>query len=216
MVSLLDLVLPPACAACGRAGAIVCGGCIGSAREPDAGAFVVADAAVVVGDALTLAVGALTFEGAVRRALGRLKYAGARRVAEPLAVATGPAFARLIAVSGRRAVVVPVPVHPARQRERGYNQAHLLAAALARGHGLAIAQVLERRQATERQHRLDRAARLRNLRDAISVRPGVEVPRVAVLVDDILTTSATLEACASVLLGAGAGSVYGFAIAREV
>ena len=76
--------------------------------------------------------------------------------------------------------------------------------------------LLERRQATERQHRLDRAARLRNLRDAIAVRPGIELPATVIVVDDIVTTSATLEACASVLRAAGADEVYGFAVAREV
>jgi ComF family protein len=112
--------------------------------------------------------------------------------------------------------MVPVPVHPARERQRGYNQARLVADALARPRGMRVMELLERRQATERQHRLDRAARLRNLRDAISVRPGPVVPATIVVVDDILTTSATLEACASVLLAGGARSVYGFAIAREV
>ena len=215
MALLLDFVLPPACAACGRAGAVLCGACMRSGQAPETGDFVVADAGVVVGDALTLAVGAFVYEGAVRRALGRLKYGGARRVAGPLANLAAPAFSRLVAVASPSAVV-PVPVHPGRERERGYNQALLLAAALARGHGLPCAQLLERRQATERQHRLDRAARLHNLRDAISVRSGTSVPPVVIVVDDILTTSATLEACASVLLAGGAATVCGFAIALEV
>jgi competence protein ComFC len=215
MASLLDLVLSPACAACGRAGAVLCGACMRSAQSPQTGNFVVADAGVVVGDALTLAVGAFVYEGAVRRALGRLKYGGARRVAGPLATLAAPAFSRLLAAASPSAVV-PVPVHLGRERERGYNQALLLATLLARDHGLPCRQLLERRQATERQHRLDRAARLHNLRDAISVRTGTSIPSVVVVVDDILTTSATLEACASVLLAGGAATVCGFAIAREV
>ena len=214
-MSLLDLVLPPACASCGRAGAVLCEGCVSSLDPPDPGAFVVADAGVVLGEALSLAVGAFAYEGAVRRALGRLKYGGAARVAGPLAAAAHPAFDRLLRISGP-ASVVPVPVHPDRRRQRGYNQAELIAARLAADAGLPLTDALERGHATERQHRLDRAARLRNLRDAIAARPGATAPTVAIVVDDILTTSATLEACASALRAAGTTGVYGFTIAREV
>lgn len=215
MSFLLDLVLPPACAACGRTGAVLCDRCTVGLAAPDDGAFVVADAGVVVGDTLLLAIGAFAYQGPLRRALGRLKYAGAARVARPLAAAATPTFARLTDISGP-ATVVPVPIHPARQRQRGYNQARLLASALAERQRLKVGEPLMRAQATERQHRLDRVARLRNLRDAISMRPGAAVPRVAIIVDDILTTSATLEACASVLVAAGTETAYGFAIAREV
>ena len=73
-----------------------------------------------------------------------------------------------------------------------------------------------RQRATSQQHRLDRAARLRNLRDAFAVLADARPPPVAILVDDILTTSATLEACAAVLRAAGTTRVLGFAVAREV
>ena len=81
---------------------------------------------------------------------------------------------------------------------------------------MPTAELLVRRRATTRQHRLDRAARLRNLRDAFGVRPDARAPPAVILVDDILTTSATLEACAAVLRDAGAAQVFGFAVAREV
>lgn len=218
MAALIDLLLPPACAACGRAGSILCDRCTAGLRSPDPGAFVVADAGVVIGDAALLAMGAFVHAGPMRAALSRLKYAGAARVCGPLAAAAAPAFRRLLAISGD-AALVPVPIHAARRRQRGYNQAELIARALARragGRGIRVVDALERRAATERQHRLDRAARLRNLRDAFRVRHGVAVPHAVIVVDDILTTAATIEACASVLSEAGAASVYGFALAREV
>ena len=214
--TVLDLILPPACAACGRAGAGVCRACVASFTPPKRGEFVTVDAGVALGDALTLGVGAFAFDGALRRALGRLKYAGAARTSEPLAAVASPAFRRLLAIAGPGACLVPVPLHAKRRRERGYNQAELLARALGRTTGVSVTDVLERREATERQHSLDRAARLRNLRGAIRVTRGAAVPRVPIVVDDILTTSATLEACAAVLRDAGAEIVYGFAIAREV
>ncbi len=73
---------------------------------------------------------------------------------------------------------------------------------------------LERTRQTTKQHRLNRSARLHNLRGAFEAVGSV--PTVVILVDDIITTTATLEACASVLCEAGAHDVYGFAVAREV
>ncbi len=216
-MALLDFVLPPACGACGRLGRLLCARCRAELRAPtaDADRFHAADAGVVLGDALRLGLAAFAYEGALRRALQRLKYAGAARMARPLSEAAAPALERLMRISGR-GVLVPVPLHVMRQRERGYNQAALLAEQLARLSGLATADLLLRRQATTRQHRLDRAARLRNLRGAFVMRDTGRPPPVVIVVDDILTTSATLEACASVLREAGVLHVYGFAIGREV
>jgi ComF family protein len=216
-MALLDVLLPPSCAGCSRYGSLLCDECRSSFRSasPAAVTFVQADPAVVIGESLTLALAAFRYEGAVRRALGRLKYGGAGRVAGPLAAAAAPALRRLLAVSGP-AILVPVPVHAARLRERGYNQAGLLCAHLSRAVGTPVCDCLVRERATTRQHGLDRAARLRNLRRAFALRPHARPPPVAVVVDDILTTSATLEACAGTLLAGGAQTVYGFAIAREI
>jgi ComF family protein len=170
---------------------------------------------MVVGDALLLAHAAFAHAGPMRRALQRLKYGGAARLAPSLARAAVPALRSLLAVTGP-AVLVPVPVHPARLRQRGYNQAALLARALADEARLPVANVLVRRRATTRQHGLTRAARLHNLRGAFAVEHGRRLPASVIVVDDILTTSATLEACAAVLRSAGVASVFGFAIAREV
>ena len=217
MRALLDLVLPPACAGCGRVGSTLCDRCVGSFRPPfrDEDRFVAADAGIALGTALRLGIAAFAYDGPLRRALAALKYMGASRVASPLAHAGAPALGRLLAVSGA-AVVVPVPIHIERRRVRGYNQAELIAAELGRSAELPMALVLERTRETTKQHRLDRAARLANLRDAFrttaTLAPGTSV----VIVDDIITTTATLEACASALRDAGATAVYGFAIAREV
>ena len=170
---------------------------------------------MVVGEALDLAVAAFAYEGTLRKALAALKYGSAARVARPLVERAAGRFGDLAALAGSP-VLVPVPIHPQRLRERGYNQAGLLAAGLARIARLPTADLLLRLRATTRQHRLDRAARLRNLRDAFAVKPDARAPPMVILVDDILTTSATLEACAAVLRDAGAAHVFGFAVAREV
>jgi ComF family protein len=217
MAMLLDLLLPPACSACGRSGALLCRACHAAFEAPSVleDRFVAPDAGIVIGDAVLIGIAAFSHGGPLRRALAALKYSGASRLAPTLAVAAAPALVRLLDVSGP-ATLVPVPVHRERLRVRGYNQAALIARKLA---GLAkqpFADVLERTRPTTKQHRLDRAGRLANLHGAFAVRAGASVPARVIVVDDIITTTATLETCATVLMEAGAREVYGFAVAREV
>ena len=214
-MSLLELLMPPACAGCGRTSALLCGACRDGFRRPSRpeDRFVAADAGIVIGDALALAVAAFAYEGPMRRGLAALKYSGASRLAPRLADACEPTLRTLLAISGP-ATLVPVPVHLERRRARGYNQAELIARQLGRRVGLPVSSCLARSRATTKQHRLDRAGRLRNLRDAFTV--DGPPPPTAIVIDDIITTAATLEACASVLRDAGTEVIYGFAVAREV
>lgn len=215
---VLELLLPPACAGCGRAGSLLCDRCVARLRPPfDArDRFVGSDAGVVVGDRLTVAIAAYAYEGPMRHALAALKYTGAAGLAPILARLAEPAMGRVLAIAGD-VTLVAVPVHRERRRERGYNQAEAIARALGSTTGVTTVDLLERVRPTTKQHRLDRAARLANMRDAFAVRASVPaLPRAVIVVDDIITTSATLEACASVLRSAGVEEVYGFAVAREV
>lgn len=216
-MGLFDLLMPGACAGCGRYGAVLCATCVESMRpaSADVDRFAASDPGVVVGDAMELAMAAFAHQGAMRRALQRLKYGGAGRLAAPLALAAAPSLGRLLTLAGD-AALVPVPVHAARRRQRGYNQAGLLAVELGRLVHLPVVDVLVRHRPTTRQHGLGRAARLHNLRGALGVAPNARAPAVAIVVDDILTTAATLEACAETLRRHGADRVFGFAVAREV
>ena len=213
---LMDLLLPPACAGCGRsAGTLLCDTCRSRLRAPsdERDRFVAPDAGLVVGERLVLAMAAYAYEGPMRRALAALKYGGASRVAPVLAGLAAPTLSRLRAISGE-AALVPVPVHAERLAARGYDQAALLARPLGRQTRLPVMPVLVRVRATTKQHRLDRGARLRNLRGAFAIRGPA--PPIAIIIDDIITTTATLESCAAVLNDAGCEAVYGLAIAREV
>src|SRR4029079_13584112 len=138
-MGLLDMLLPPACAGCGRFGQRVCRDCLASFRSAGApdDRFAAADPGTLVGDALELAVAAFVHAGMLRRALQRLKYGGSGRIAEPLGRAAAPALEALTRVSGPLPLI-PVPVHEARRRQRGYNQAALLASALGRETGLEV------------------------------------------------------------------------------
>ena len=116
--------------------------------------------------------------------------------------------------------VVPVPLHRIRLFARRYNQAALLAHAIARRHGIAVApDLLTRTRATPSQGGLNPAARVANVRGAIAVRKGrggAVADRRFVVVDDVMTTGATVSACARALLGAGAGAVDVLTLARVV
>jgi ComF family protein len=213
---LLDLALPPVCPGCGAEGEPVCVRCRAALQ---------ARAALPPGTPLGIADGpphpllqlewCAPFAGVTRRALHALKYAGERRLAGPLGEAVA---ARWRHAGAGGDLFVPLPVHEARRRERGYDQAELLAAAAAAGLGLPWEAALARTRATVPQYRLDRRRRATNVRDAFEVRAGW-TPRVAgrwvVLVDDVVTTGATLVAAAEALLDAGALAVSAVTVARE-
>jgi competence protein ComFC len=117
---------------------------------------------------------------------------------------------------GRRFdVIVPVPLHPARQRERGFNQASLLAELLSAQTSIPAKPVLERIRYTTTQTALDRSERMENLHNAFRLRKNADVRGLRVLlVDDVLTTGSTLNECARVLKRAGAFSVHAATAAR--
>lgn len=111
--------------------------------------------------------------------------------------------------------VVPVPLHPARQRERGFNQATLLAALLTRQIPAPVRLMLKRVRYTKTQTAFDRSERMENLRGAFRLRRKTDVRGLRVLlVDDVLTTGATLSECARVLKKAGAASIHAATAAR--
>jgi ComF family protein len=155
------------------------------------------------------------YEASLRTAIHELKYRGRRRLAGRLAEA-------LLAEPAPRAVLsdavvlVPVPLHPRRRRERGFNQSELIAQALGRLTRLPVAaSALVRRQDTPSQSGLSAAERRRNVASAFVVRRRPAIAgRVVVIVDDVLTTGATARACASALRAAGARSVRLLTIAR--
>jgi ComF family protein len=151
------------------------------------------------------------YDGALRAIVHALKYEGRRSLARPLGALMRR---RGVDVLDGAACVVPVPLHPSRRRERGFNQAGDLARQLA----LPVVAALARTRATSAQTGLPAAQRHRNVRDAFAVtRAGSALAGAAVvLVDDVSTTGATLEACARVLKQAGVKEVRALTAARVV
>jgi ComF family protein len=154
------------------------------------------------------------YEGALRVLVHELKYRGRRRVAVRLAetLASSSEVRRLVAGAH---VLVPVPLHPRRERERGFNQSELLARALAERCRIPVARALVRREDTPPQTGLSAAARRANVAAAFALRRRAAVAsRVVVLVDDVLTTGATARACARLIVDAGATEVRLLTAAR--
>jgi ComF family protein len=213
----LDLAFPATCAGCGREGEPLCAGC-GRALD----ARLELPGGVPIGLPADLPAPLLQIEwcapfgGPVRAALHQLKYAGERRLARPLGEAVARRWAR---VGEGATTVVPVPVHADRERQRGYDQAALIAEVAATNLGLPCVRALERARETVAQFELGREERSANVAGAFRIRDSQATAMIAgrwvLLVDDVVTTGATLAACGVALERAGAYAVSAVTVARE-
>ena len=200
-------MLPPICPVCGRStnSAAVCPSC---RRAPPA---INGIRSVVV------------LENGARQAIHQFKYGNRSSLAAPLASLMADYWGASPLPAD---LIVAVPLHVARQRERGYNQAHLLAHGLGQMVGLPLAtNTLRRTRPTRVQVGLDALERQVNVRDAFTCEARARARRSRLhletvegrqilLVDDVCTTGATLEACTVALRQAGAARVWGFTLAH--
>jgi len=152
------------------------------------------------------------FDGPLRHAIHALKYRRLASMADPL----GDALAAFWATADLPAdLVVPVPLHAARQRERGYNQAELLARRVGRAAGVTMrAHALKRTRETAVQMSLNAADRRANVSGAFFCEDSAVRGMAVLVIDDVCTTGSTLDACARALLEAGASVVRGLTLAR--
>ncbi len=163
------------------------------------------------GTALTSCTAVFEYGGQLAVALRRLKFSGRSDIARSLRPLLAPSFAQAAA---RCDLAVPIPLHRRRLRKRGYNQALQILAPLAKRQGLSVRRrQLRRIRATPAQSTLSRSGRIKNLRGAFAVRGSLNDASV-LLVDDVRTTGATLEAAAKALRRAGAREIHGFVVAR--
>jgi competence protein ComFC len=200
-------------AGCEKCGQPLATWSLGGEVAPDSSGSVLCPECRARGYAFDRARSYALYKGPLVRAIMLLKF----EHVEPL----GHWFAqRLIEVVARERIgadiVVPVPLHRQRQRERGYNQAELVAKPLARKLGLRYrAVLLTRTKPRPDKHILSFEERWESVRGAFATRSGSKVDNLSVLlVDDVMTTGATLDACSKALRGAGAKSVIGLTIAR--
>ena len=204
LVDLLGRVVSPArCAGCDadlRHGRAFCAACVSTlvrAGNPDPQKLAM-----------------FVYGGAIAEALRRFKFDERPDLASALLAGIHPHLADLSKAAVD--IVVPVPLHPARLVERGYNQAALLARPLSRRLGLpCLSRALRRPVATARQTDLSGPARAANVdRAFVAADPVRLAGRVVLLVDDVETTGSTLAACGRALLGGGARAVRTLVVAR--
>lgn len=220
----LDLLFPRRCVGCGRYGDLLCRNCAASLSralpprcprcwQPWAAGSV----CLSCQEEPPSFDGATTpyiYEGTARKALWALKYDGVSALAGPM----GHLMAEHWEQAGITVdVVVPVPLHPRRRRQRGYNQSALLAREVARRCGLPLAEEsLRRIRMTPPQMRTtDLAQRRHNVAGAFAAGSQQVKGQRVLLIDDVMTSGATLDACAKALRQGGARSVWGLTFARD-
>ena len=221
----LDFLFPPYCIGCGREGNYICDHC---SREL---AFISPPVCNLCGRPLLPdnrcpgCIGEQSpldgirapflFDGLVRHAIHELKYRNLRALVPALAVFLND-YLKENPLPGD--VLVPVPIHPKRLRERGYNQSSLLARELSRLSGLPLVDnCLVRTVYIAPQAKAASAAeRLRNISGAFACRNTYLYGKGIILIDDVSTSGATMNACAAALKSAGAAAVWGLALALEL
>lgn len=164
---------------------------------------------------------ATVYQGAVAKAMYRFKYLGRKSLSVPFGVLLSQAF-RCHADLGATVGLVPVPLFERQERLRGFNQADLLAQELGRHIGRPVLRLLEKMRKTVSQTTLDRAHRQTNVHEAFALDPVAQALRARLkgmpllLIDDVCTTTSTLQACASTLRKAGIGPISGLVLARDL
>lgn len=225
--ALLDLLFPPRCVACHRAGALVCAACAQAVlpvgpvicarcgRPQSQPVARCEQCQQVTADPLSRVRIAALHASPLREMIHAFKYEQQPELAALLArylvalMQTLPWSTTFPSVDG----VVPVPLYSARHQERGYNQAELLASAFCASVQLPLcAAWLVRQRSTPSQVGLTAVERRRNVEDAFIATHAVSGKRL-LLIDDLYTTGATMRACAQAALDAGAVAVYGLALA---
>lgn len=204
---VFDLLFPPVCVGCGTYGSLLCSKCRSSLISVG---HVDSDTGVIVSIHSIYA-----YDGAIRQAILQLKYNNVKALASPL----GRLMKRYIKSNPLPVdTLVPVPLHPRRLRQRGYNQSLLLARQLGRLTALPVVDgALARRKNTVPQVTTSNMhARQLNVSDAFICRGRRLAGRHVLLIDDVCTTGATLAACADAMKAAGAASVRALTLAREV
>jgi len=213
--ALVDFLYPPTCGACGRFGAFFCERCVRRADEERPSSRCPTCAAELDGaacadcrrfHAVSRIVAPFAYRGVARRAVHAVKYGAVRAAVPALAAALSERAGDLSAECA-----YAVPIHPVRRRQRGFNQAEELRKALAIPAGPGR---LQRVRRTRPQVGLSLEERRANVAGAFAYEGPPLGGASVLLVDDVVTTGATVEECARVLRAAGAGSVVVVAFAR--
>ena len=216
-----DLLFPPRCLGCGALGSFFCLSCL--AATPRIDDPICPACSLTIDPArpecrcrrhdLLYVRAASTYDNPLRIAIHRFKYGGRKAAARDLGVVLDRAMEPFAAMNP---VVMPVPLHPRRQRQRGYNQAALLARVAGAGREMTVLEsALRRIKATPSQVGMSAEERVQNLQGAFSADPRICARKDVLLVDDVCTTGATLRAAAEALRRSGASRMIQTAPPRD-
>ncbi len=205
---ILDLIFPPRCAGCGKVDRYWCDNCQQMINEIPIP--VVHD--FPTDSPLTAVATTGVHEDKLQTAIWALKFENGRRLAEPLGLRLAQ---RLGTLDWTIDMLVPVPLHTERLRERGYNQSQLLGEYMALHGNIPLKeQAIQRSVATRSQVGLNAEERQANMEAAFTADPQIVSGQSLLLIDDVFTTGATLVACAQAARAAGAAQVYGLTITQ--
>ena len=229
MVSILDLLFPKRCVSCGRFDAYICSECFSKIQIIDKPVCPYCERQAVGGKThpgcnkrygLDGLVVASRYFGPVKNAIVKIKYKWTYDIEKVLVDLLAENLWKF--EFPQDAALVPVPLHPRRKRWRGFNQAEILGRDLAKRFKHPHSDLLVRNRNTRPQVELKKDERKENVLGAFSLRPlrhseldseSSLKGRTFILVDDVYTTGATMSECAKVLKHAGAGEVWGMAVA---
>jgi len=219
---MIDLIAPPSCTICGQVETWLCEDCAPQIRLLTG---VICQRCGKLWDQSDICPAchhtplkvapvrsAFRYDDTIRHIIHALKYRGATELVTTLSPQLHNSWQQYNLPSD---MLVPVPLHPTRERKRGYNQSHIIAQTLSTLCHIPIHSALMRIRNTASQTQLNKQQRQKNVNAAFAHVPDITVAHKHItLVDDVATTGATLDACATVLLNNGAKSVNAFTLAR--
>ena len=219
--SILNFVYPPYCIVCNshlqQTGRLICDSCWNSFPMIDENYDIYDEIKSKISGPVYFsnAISVWEFSPAIQDIIHYLKYQNFKTLANRIGIFMANRLKKL-EFSKEKTIIIPVPLHKTRMRERGYNQSALLCSVIASESNLPFNdQILQRIRYTQSQTKLNAAERIKNVQNAFKVSSPKEIEsKIIVLVDDVITTGATINECAKELIKAGAEGVNLLSIAK--
>lgn len=199
---VIDLLIPRTCVGCGKDGKYICDKC---------NLFLSEATTIFNRGNLIEVVSIWDYEGLIKKLIYKIKYDGIFDAIDEL---TEKAFERRDLDVPKDIIITFVPMYFKKERQRGFNQAELIAKKLGQISSIQAILLLEKTKETPSQTGLEKEERIKNVRCAFKIIAEVNCPKNILIVDDIYTSGATLEECARVLKKAGAETIRGFTLAK--